>query len=141
MNILTKEEVPSPTFMLSQIRSLINKLSESKLKIDKIFGKIPIILGFGGKTTNVEGEECLSVAEVKKSLENFMIPISDHILQAFKASPNSDWISYRKLSETVESWRSSISVLDEINDEADEEDAANDDDYEDYGDFDNDNQN
>jgi hypothetical protein len=136
---MTQDEIPSPTYMLSQIRSLINKLSESKLKIDKIFGR-NFSSGFGGKTTTVEGEECVSVTEVKKSLENFMIPISDHILQAFKPSPNSEWISYRKLSETVESWRSSISVLDEINDEEDEEDAANDEDYEDYGDFDNDNQ-
>jgi hypothetical protein len=67
-----------------------------------------------------------------------MIPISDHILQAFKLHSDQDWISFKKLTDTVDIWRLNISVLDEINDEEDEEDAANDEDYEDYGDFDND---
>lgn len=39
INVITTEKIVSPTYMLSQIRSLINKLSESKLGIDKIFGR------------------------------------------------------------------------------------------------------
>jgi hypothetical protein len=82
------------------------------------------------------------VKEVQKSLENFMIPTSDHILQAFKLHPDKPYISLKRLTDTVESWRRNISVLDEINDEGDEEeDAGQDEDYEDYGDFDNDHQN
>lgn len=67
-----------------------------------------------------------------------MIPISDHILQAFKLHADKEWISLKKLTDTVETWRQNISVLDEINDEEEEDDGANDEDYEDYGDFDND---
>jgi hypothetical protein len=39
INVITSEKIISPTYMLSQVRSLINKLSESKLGIDKIFGR------------------------------------------------------------------------------------------------------
>ena len=35
---LTADAILAPTYKLSQIRSLISKLSESKLAVDKIFG-------------------------------------------------------------------------------------------------------
>jgi hypothetical protein len=46
LNVLTSERISSSTFMLCKIRSLINKLSESKLGIDKIFGMIDSDLRF-----------------------------------------------------------------------------------------------
>lgn len=46
LNVLTAERISSSTFMLCKIRSLINKLSESKLGIDKIFGMIDSDLRF-----------------------------------------------------------------------------------------------
>lgn len=84
----------------------------------------------------------MNIKEVQKSLENFMIPASEHILQAFKLHADKPHISLKRLTEAVENWRRHVSVLDEINDdEGEEEDNGQDDDYEDYGDFDNDHQN
>lgn len=96
-----------------------------------------LIIGFGPKSEKIDGEECLSIKEVKKSLENFMIQISDHILAAFKLHPEKDVISLKKLTEIVESWRQNISVLDEINDEEgenDDEAGGYSDDYENFED-------
>ena len=127
LGIATRSAVDSPMYMLSQIRSLINKLSESKLGVDKIFGIGRPNLGFGSsKTERFEGEDCLSVKEVKKSLEVFMISISDHILQAFKPQPDAQLVSLKKLIDVVDMWRENIHVLDEINEQEDEEEADED---------------
>ena len=63
----------------------------------------------------------MSVKDVKKSLENCMIPVSDHVLQAFKLNSDSEYVSLKKLNETIDSWTQTIAVLDEVNDEEDED--------------------
>lgn len=121
IGITTRERIASPVAMLAGIRSLISKLSESKLGVDKIFG-------FDSQhTERHEGEDCLPIARVKERLQNYLIPTQDYILQAFKLNQDKELISLRRLTEAIENWKQNIYVLDELNDE--EEDEEDEDSY------------
>lgn len=79
----------------------------------------------------IDGEECLHVREVKDTKEEYEIYLPEYFLNAFKTHPSSEYISLKKLSETVEAWKASLPVLDML----EEEEEGEEEDEDEYGGF------
>jgi len=77
----------------------------------------------------IDGDFLRKKSDIAKSLENFTIDNTSYILDAFKPSPKSSWLSFNICSEKLNDWKNKVELFDNIQ----EEDPDEEEDYNDAG--------